>query len=750
MLRRVLVGNTRPHACRILRPQVRRITASTHPLQRTKPHTGYSEEADAFAAHQRDVEFSDPPKHGIFRGVQQRRSKICDNFCEALVKQDASTVNKAWETLKAYPSELSDPVNSNKISEEIAAALADDFIPAPLESCAPALEESAAMVASEGFPRGLFAIMHTYLHLQDHEATLRVYHIFMKLANSSPSTKTEDEEAADDDEHEQALASSQKRLVVDEVSEYTSRQEDKLMTEALMYAIAACAIRFDFNQALHLIIDANRRVTGGRVRAFMEHLGTGFPSEAHIHHFLRRAVTASIISRSSGLYSYVLDLSQQRATAALRSLFDDVVQGLTSSDAWLTLHPEDVSSQTPLLVDDRVWGLLLTGFMRSGKLDWAEELWDTMISLGITPPIDTWKSLVAGYGFLGMPDRVLYTWHAMIRGGYTPDAKLYRSLIFSLILCRREQEARKYLEEFERLLDQGKLSCTEMDIRRVFNAAISSYLHTAREGPALAILTRMEEIGPTPDIRTLDLFLAWFSKRSQYKAFASTLRKIDTYNLEPSAVTYTTILSAMLPVRDDAVSIVFNFMRQHGETPNVAMYTTVIDALMGEQTMEAFRMAMRLLQQMETDKNIQPNVVTFTCIITGILRGNWMDRDTAQEYIALLTNKMTKRRLAFSSISYHFFIQVGLANPEPEGLETVMHYYREMRRRRITLMGDTWYTLLNGLIGRQAWDMANVVVDDLKKSGTRLVSSLKNLIRRVEERQSNTTRVLRPPTLRNR
>lgn len=52
------------------------------------------------------------------------------------------------------------------------------------------------------------------------------------------------------------------------------------------------------------------------------------------------------------------------------------------------------------------------------------------------------------------------------------------------------------------------------------------------------------------------------------------------------------------------------------------------------------------------------------------------------------------------------------------------------------MMTDTWYILLSGLVQRQEWEVADMVVEDLKKSGMNMAASLGNLVARVSERRA--------------
>ncbi|KAI0687758.1 hypothetical protein BC835DRAFT_1375573 [Cytidiella melzeri] len=666
------------------------------------------------------------PIHGVAtvsaapKGGSKELEATFQLLCKSLTDEDGCTVKKHWETLNSTALVASlGPLHYEELSAKIATLFVHCRTPSGLAGHVTVLEDIAVAACAQGFPQGLLATMHAHLSSMDPDSLRRAYDRFRTMLKDNDKGKGSQELAdgwSGDAELDVFKLFPKNPSSTHDMIEKPLPLKDKLQAEMLMYAIAGSALRNDFLQAVYLVIEANCILTGGQVRAFMSGIGSDFAQTKKVESFLRRSVTASLVARKNSLPGYISQLTKDKATLSLHALCNDIVEGLTGHDPWLTLDSAAVSAKTPLVVIPHVWPTLLLGFLKNGKLDWAEKLWDDMAALGITPNVHIWRALIVGYGDLGMADQADRAWKAMLQQGHVPDVKSYSLMIHALLMCRRTEAALDHLAAFQKQVHAGKLPATDDEVRVVLNNAIHTLIRTKDETSALALLYNMETEGPTPDLNSITPFLSIYSKRD-LKAFGQMLQKINTYKLEPTDSTYTLILTALLPVRDDAVSVVFDFMQKHGRKPDISMYTSVINALMAEQTMVAFHTVLRLLQELETSKSpdVRPTEVTYTSILCGIHRKNWMDRKTAREYAALIFRKMMKQRL-HSLASYHIIIRACLENPEPEGLQTAMFYYREMKRRHVPMLNDTWYILLVGLQKRQEWDLADTVLQDLKQS----------------------------------
>ncbi|KAI0348394.1 hypothetical protein BDW22DRAFT_1350591 [Trametopsis cervina] len=683
------------------------------------------------------IPYAHPSSPGQSKNVQHGASsdefeRSFDALRTAVNNMDAPSIQKHWEILTSPRfQEMFIPLRYHELAEDIAALPWTRHPLKVLEPCAHLLEQITVTAAGSGFPRGLLAIMASHLLSQDSDSLYRVYHRFRTSSSdegerSLDDVKVEDEDSVLDGFISQPDNQSQEDDIPDEPAHF----RDKLQAEMLIYFIAASALRDNFHEALHAVVQARTTLTGGYVRTFLARLGDDFPPRVKIELFLRRAVTANLLSRPTSLTNHIQHLITNTSSLTLWGICEDIFEGLTHSDPWLTVDQASLSEKTPVSVPNRAFPLLLYGLMKCERLDLAGKWWEDMETLGLLSSSSVWKALLMGYNALHMANEAVNTWSLMLQRGITPDPQFYREIILLLFRSRRKQDALKRYQDFLKDLEKGKFQDKE-EARTVFSAVIYQLLHRGDENGAKAILEQMQANGVTPHIHIVNNLLAYYGKRRKLKAFGETLQMISTFDLAPQPHTYSILLTALLPVREDAVSVVFDFMQKHGKAPNAHMYTTLITALLEEQTMAAFQTALRLLQEMEASKSpeARPNSVTYTAFLTGIHRSSWMDPDTAEEYIALISKKMAKQRLMHNLVSYHILMKVCLDSPGPEGLRNAMRYYREMKRRRIPTISNTWFIILLGLMKRQEWELADTVVEDLKQSGIRIPSALAHLTR---------------------
>jgi pentatricopeptide repeat protein len=87
---------------------------------------------------------------------------------------------------------------------------------------------------------------------------------------------------------------------------------------------------------------------------------------------------------------------------------------------------------------------------------------------------------------------------------------------------------------------------------------------------------------------------------------------------------------------------------------------------------------------------------------------------------------MKARRVKFNRVTYNVLLKTCLASPSPAGVQKALQFYRQMRREKIALTGDTWHIMLHGLAKRSEWVVAYAVLRDMQQSGIRMTDWLEN------------------------
>ncbi|KAF8078737.1 hypothetical protein FPV67DRAFT_1604161 [Lyophyllum atratum] len=330
------------------------------------------------------------------------------------------------------------------------------------------------------------------------------------------------------------------------------------------------------------------------------------------------------------------------------------------------------------------------------RRDLASKLWTDMSDLGIRPGVPLWTALLDSYDSIHAVDEAVAAWNMMVAQGIKPEGLTYRALISTLFHGRKADEAVKVFQAFQKAPPKG---ITAPHILSVYNTVINGLLSANRESEAQTLLTKMETHGPTPDLVSYNTLMAYHGRRGNFKALASLKLVGDVFS-------FSTILSALLKAgRADAPEIMIDIMRKQGVQPNVATYSAIIDHQMRERNEENLEAAMRMLQNMEQDPNIQPNEVTYTSILA------------AEEWRKEIVTRMQKRGVEFSLTTYHILIKACLEYSRPEGLVNALAYYQRMRQRKIPLVHTTWYILLLGLLRRGDWAVAEEIINDMYSSG---------------------------------
>ncbi|KAH9947924.1 hypothetical protein B0H21DRAFT_736163 [Amylocystis lapponica] len=580
---------------------------------------------------------------------------------------------------------------------------------------AEALSEIALATAARGASEGLTAYMLAHIKQNNSKTALRLYGRYLSLlreqeAGTPWAKQDEDDLGAGVDSGSSAVT-------------YTIVRADVVLA-----AITAHAVQDAFADALHDIMQVSVRFTPNTTNGFLARLNK--PLREKVADFVRRLDTGRLLARPGTFAKQLSNLSRDYADRSLERLYTVIVAGLTGPQQWLTAHPSEVGKERPVLVPDFAWALFITGFLRCRKLNLAEKLWDDIIRLQIRPTVDMWNALIAGYADLKMMDEASSTWTLLQSQGYKPDTWTHRALIWGFFHAGQPEQGLQRFQAYRKDLPTMSPHPDASAVLVVYNTTLHGLLFHSQTGHAHALLQDMQQHGPKPDIVTFNNFLRYYGRKGDLKMMGDILDMIEPAGLVGDVFTFSILLSALLKVRNDAPQIILNLMEKQGVKPNTATLSSIIDHQMRAQTETNLRSALELLAKMEQSglEDTQPNEVTYTSILTGIHRRNWLEPRVADEYRQLIWGKMLARDIVPSRVTYNILIKACLENPEPLGLQNALFYFRDMQKRRIFIANDTWYIILLGLVGRKEWALANELVQDLQNSGFVPAAALAELV----------------------
>ncbi|PCH33852.1 hypothetical protein WOLCODRAFT_135357 [Wolfiporia cocos MD-104 SS10] len=490
-----------------------------------------------------------------------------------------------------------------------------------------------------------------------------------------------------------------------------------------------------FRRALQTALQTTAHFSPNTLRTFLQSLNHDRQLQEKLTAYADRISVARLVARPGSLSRQLSNLTRDTAVPTLARLYRNIIEGLTSPEPWLTVQASQDEVKDTVVVPEFVWASFISGFVQGRRLDLAEKLWDDANNLGLMPTVAMWTALINGYAELKMVQQAINAWDAMLASGLRPDTFTYRALIYALYHSGpgHESEALRRFQAFKQDLQTMSPRPEDSSVLVVYNTMLHGLLFYHHETEACALLEEMKANGPKPDIVSFNNFLRYYGRKGQLKALADILHTIESEGLVGDVFTFSIVLSALLKVRDDAPQIMFKLMEKQGVKPNAATLTSIIDHQMKAQTEEGFRTALELLTKMEQNElaGAQPNAVTYTSILSHIHRRNWLDRKIALEYQEFLWNRMRFRGLKPNRVTYNILIKACLENPEPEGIQDAIRYYRDMVEKRIFVATDTWYILLHALVDRKEWALANELVGDMQRSGFVPPKALSNLVTKV-------------------
>lgn len=585
-----------------------------------------------------------------------------------------------------------------------------------------AVEEIAFYAATKGAPDALVAYMAAHLRSGDRTTTLNLYARFLQAIEEKPLSP--DILAPEEDHDVDELA-----IDLPTCSYPHSPQPPSI----LLAVIVAHAIGNSFHDALRAYLQCPAPISPRLVTEFL----TTFRNKSltnKVEEYVRRLRIARYVSEPRFITARTTIFATIRDTQGLKKFYQSIIDGICGSEPYIAPSQASVTPQTPVALNEINWATILTAFLQCNCRDLAETLWDDMLRFQVQPTVITWTALLVGYERTREAKDAEEAWHTMISMGIEPTTSTFRAIVSVLFAVRRPDDAMEYLSLFQTRLTTG-LSPTPEDALTLYNTVLHGLLKNRRERDAHALFQRLREEGPKPDVVSFNSLLNYHGRRGEFRAISRMLDWMREDGVVGDVYTFSTVLSALLKVgRTDATDAILSLMRKQNIEPNVAFFTSIINHQMAEGTEQGLRAAMDLLDKMEENSEVQPNEVTYTGILTSLHRHDWRDLALAQECKHRVLEGMKRRNMQLNRAGYHVLIKACLDNPAQEGTKDALGYYRKMVEKGLSIGPDTWYILLRGLIGREAWTDADVVVEEMTR-GRAVYGGLANLVWRVRRRR---------------
>lgn len=584
----------------------------------------------------------------------------------------------------------------------------------------------ALYAAGRGAVDALVACMSTHLRAGNSYAALGLYDSYLcEIRDSRENFLPSDTISSPEREGEDFVE------LLDELSSDASRPI-VVHSSVLVAAITAHALNNAFHAALHAFLQYPRQIPRQLVKDFLSQ----FPDvsfRTKVESYVHRLNTARCLSSPRLLTLQTTLLTRRLDDAGLERFYNTVIEGLGGAEAYIAVHLGEITESKPVALDEIHWAAFLTAFLKCNRRDLGTSLWNDMLKFGTKPTAISWTALLDGYDNIKAPEDAEKAWHIMIAQGTAPSAMSYRAIISAFFDAHKAADAVKYFGFFQQRLAEG-WSPDPADCLAVYNTVLHGLLINGREGDAHALLERLRVKGPKPDIVSFNTLLRYHGRRGEFRHVSRILDQVMEDGLTCDVYTFSTILSSLLKIeRTDATGLILNLMRKQNIAPNTAIFSNIIDHQVREGTEQGLKAGMELLRWMEQSSEAQPNYVTYTGILAGLHRQGWVNISFARKCKEYVLEQMKNRGVQANRTFYHILLKACLENPAPEGLQEALGYYREMVDRKIILSYDTWYVLLRGIISREAWAVADELVQDLRRQMSPY-GSLGNLVLRIRKR----------------
>ena len=509
-------------------------------------------------------------------------------------------------------------------------------------------------------------------------------------------------------------------------------------TDVLLGAIAACAMKGSFSDAVSLVVESHTRI----VYRFAERHIQSFPNSFAVEGYVRRLELVYLLAHPPAFFKHVDNLARERATDNLERFYKNIIAAVLGEEPWLVVTEEQRSRERPVAVPRFTWTTLITAFAKCKRPDLAGCLWEDMIKCRVKPDASIWSAVFDSYSSMGAWRESLATWDTMLTQEVEPEPLTYRAIIATLFKARRADDAMDKFKEYEQnwVEKRRKPSADLADkyssqIQSLYNTVLHGLLtNPDRETRALALFERMKADGPTPDLISWNTIMGYYGRRGDMKMISSILQGLKESGLSPDVFTYSIILTALLKAgREDAPQLILDMMKKDNINPGAAVNTTIIDHLLQEPDSKNIKAAFNILNRMEGEMTHaeRPNEVTYTTMLAGIYRWN----KEVETHHSDILRRMGKRGIQFNRATCHILIRAALESPSREGTRYALDHFDRMIQLKIEPDFDTWYIVLDGMLRRGEVGVANDLLEEMARRGYEPTGALSTLVKRVRRNQ---------------
>jgi pentatricopeptide repeat protein len=330
------------------------------------------------------------------------------------------------------------------------------------------------------------------------------------------------------------------------------------------------------------------------------------------------------------------------------------------------------------------------------------------------------------------------------------DLVSYTTMISALFRAKRSEDALRLWNEAQIKIARGELprlgNTPEGEVPSneahlggskslvvLYNCVLHGLLISAKLEKAFALLKKMQCSGPQPDVATLNTFIRHYSRKGNMNVVASFLRLFEELRIRPDIFTFTSVLHACLQSgvpTPDAVLRVQAAMEAAGVTPNIVMYSAIIDQTVRHGGRDNIDAGFEWLQVMEAH-GLKANEVTYTALLTALQKDRCLPREYVRQKTDEITQRMDKNGSPRNRVTFNVLIKASLLSPGDLGLKNAVEHYRQMVASGIKANNDTWYILLHGALLRQSFGVGRQLLAEMLESGFVPRGALEGVVKKI-------------------
>lgn len=220
-----------------------------------------------------------------------------------------------------------------------------------------------------------------------------------------------------------------------------------------------------------------------------------------------------------------------------------------------------------------------------------------------------------------------------------PSTKDYSNMIR---FCSANADWKLMLELIQEMRDSG------LDVDSViYNTALSACVSANQIAPARDLLDEMCKIGGIADAITYNTIMKGYANKGDMDECFRLYNLMQELGLQPSQVTYGILLDGCNNNNQiDRAAKIFDIMAEKGCPMNTVLYTTLIKGFAREEKVDA---AMRIYQQMIVDKNVKPDLITYSILLKANCDAGRMEK-SLELLDAMLKNGLHPDEVIFNNL----------------------------------------------------------------------------------------------------